>query len=1177
MRGLILALGMFAGTAGSAIGGTATFDFSTDPTFDPSIFIASNNDVPWQPSGGQPGGFLALTYPIDSQTTTVLFNDIDDGIPVKAFRFEADLRIGNSEGERAADGFSISFARSNDPIFSNPRNNALFAGGFPEAGTTTGISVSFDTWQGNALPDGPDVEGIIVRVNNVTVHREPLTTRHGACGDVNSLQTGPRDTAFWSPQNPNRDVRSAEAWDTLCWQPVVIELDENGRLTVSWKGRVVLPGFQTSFVPGAGRLVLASRTGAENEHTHIDNIRITTVQSQQPLVGEPAGSSCGFTIPILDAGTNTVQISTVRVRFNDVTLPASTRREGTSTIISVDTPSILTAGSTNSVEVSFTSSTGTPVSVTREFIAPASVTFPISAQAISFDPASSGFTVRPHRLTTPRGPGMGNTIEATETQLAGRFTDALNVPNPNIANLAGATGGVFLVPLINFEQFGDDIDFGNPTNSPDNFNSAAPTNAPRPNAVFPGITRSDANNFALEILTFLELPAGCHTLGVNSDDGFRVTLGHSQYGTVLGEFDADDGRAAADTTFRIVVTNAGVYPIRLAYSEGKDDASLEFFRVLPSGEKILINDRSNTNAIRSFSVGTTPGFLNDFGVTRASFGVNPGSRIIASFNDRDTALDDGSIRFTLDGALVSPSVTNAGPVTTVTYEPAGGFALGTAHTARLVYTIGAVTSTNTLRFRVRVGGLFVEAENFDFSDGETIAAVNTMPYTGGEYAGLGALHNLDYHRTDTSASGGANYRVGEVPEVPMYSRTNAGTLDLLRGDFLVATNFSVAGTSNAPAPGNWYDYTRTFTNGNYFVFAAQSFGEARDTNLPNRQRLRFVLVQTNGVERTIGSYSEPSTAGENILNQVMVGPVPAVITLGGQQTIRVYQEEGDFDWFVLVPTTNAVPEQQFIIEAEDFNYDGGLTLAAASIMPLTNAPYANLGAVSGIDFNVLGLALPTHGRLYRSNEVPNVPIEANDTRSRGDRGLYVRSPNYKIGPVDSGEWFNYTRTVPTNRYNVYAALSQGGLAITNRTAGSLQLVTTNATATNQVVTDLGTFEAEGPTGGWGANRLVPLAINGELATLALGGLQTLRYTAASGDIDYLVLVPTSAEVTTNRPRITGITRAASQIAITWTGGGTLESSPVVGPAAVWTPVAGAGAGTATVPMSAQNQFFRVRR
>lgn len=266
---------LLSGTAAQAA--SATFDFTADPTAAGSGFIiGGNNDAPWVASGGNTGGFLALTYPIGSQYTGVVFPDIDNGKVVTAFKFECDLRVGNSTGDRAADGFSISFARGNDPVLAGlPEsigNQGNFAGGIAEGGTTTGIAIDFDTWSGNVLPDGGDIEGIIVRVDNKTILRQALPTRHGACDDTTSLQTGPRDIAYW----PDGDPKAPESWKTLCWQPFSVELDNTGKLTVKLKGRTLLDKAQTAYFPSVGRLVLAGRTGGANEHTHIDNIKLTT-------------------------------------------------------------------------------------------------------------------------------------------------------------------------------------------------------------------------------------------------------------------------------------------------------------------------------------------------------------------------------------------------------------------------------------------------------------------------------------------------------------------------------------------------------------------------------------------------------------------------------------------------------------------------------------------------------------------------------------------------------------------------------------------------------------------------------------------------------------------------------------------------------------------------------------
>jgi hypothetical protein len=265
-----------------------TYDFTTDPSSVLNIVGNGVNTAPWVGTGGNPGGFLALTYPVNSLYTAVVFPNADPGKVVTGFTFTCDLRVGNGSNNagRPADGFSISFARDGDPVLVAPEDQAGFAvAGGPENGTKTGIAVSFDTWSGNTLPDGADVEGIIVRVDNVTVNRTPLATRNGACADITSLQTGPHDAEYWAGGG---DAFAEGAWDTLCWQPVSVQVTSDAKLTVKWKGNTILDAFQTTYFPSAGQIVLASRTGGANENTHFDNLRlITEAQTVSAVPGAP--------------------------------------------------------------------------------------------------------------------------------------------------------------------------------------------------------------------------------------------------------------------------------------------------------------------------------------------------------------------------------------------------------------------------------------------------------------------------------------------------------------------------------------------------------------------------------------------------------------------------------------------------------------------------------------------------------------------------------------------------------------------------------------------------------------------------------------------------------------------------------------------------------------------------
>jgi hypothetical protein len=257
-----------------------------------------------------------------------------------------------------------------------------------------------------------------------------------------------------------------------------------------------------------------------------------------------------------------------------------------------------------------------------------------------------------------------------------------------------------------------------------------------------------------------------------------------------------------------------------------------------------------------------------------------------------------------------------------------------------------------------------------------------------------------------------------------------------------------------------------------------------------------------------------------------------------------------------------------LIEAEDFNHGGGQTKAEASTMPLVSDLYLNLSAVPEVDYHVINDEQDPGAQAYRTEESPNVPIAV--ANGALNRGAYDLTANYRIGWVDAGEWWNYTRNFPNGTYNVYAGLSHGG---GGPTAGSLQLVTSSASEENQQVQQLGSFDIAGGTGGWGVNRLVPLRDSaGDLATVALGGQQTIRYTVAGGDFDFLMLVPSSGGPV-DGPRL-AVSRSGDNITITWSGG-VLESSETVNGG--YQAVAGATGGTYTTTAAGPRRFFRARQ
>src|SRR4029079_3536551 len=103
------------------------------------------------------------------------------------------------------------------------------------------------------------------------------------------------------------------------------------------------------------------------------------------------------------------------------------------------------------------------------------------------------------------------------------------------------------------------------------------------------------------------LPAGTITMGVNSDDGFRMTVGGAtpvdRFAPIAGEYNG--GRGANDTIFSFTVPPAGLYAARCTWEQGGGGANLEMFTVDLNGNRVLVNDTAN-GGVRAYRAVSTP-------------------------------------------------------------------------------------------------------------------------------------------------------------------------------------------------------------------------------------------------------------------------------------------------------------------------------------------------------------------------------------------------------------------------------------------------------------------------------------------------------------------------------------------------------------------------------------------
>ena len=309
------------------------------------------------------------------------------------------------------------------------------------------------------------------------------------------------------------------------------------------------------------------------------------------------------------------------------------------------------------------------------------------------DTSERGFLVRTHILDNRRHVvgDRGARTPPAENQLAGRIA-------PNIANPTPFTRDGYFVETkyINYNQTAlvrDD------STSSEGMFGAAETFIKLENPI-PGIEGATvdfnkengytnppeltgSDHMAAEILTYLDLPQGIVRLGVNSDDGFRLTVSPlgapaDKFGVLVSEFDGGRGSSATQgTEARLVVQQAGMYAFRLMWYEGQGGNNAEWYGVAEDGTPILINDPDEPSAIKAYTsrTGTAPAHVSI--LTPFPFGSTldfayPDDSIYLEITHGTTPVDLESIELQVNGQTMAPATSQSGNKTTVELAPPGG-------------------------------------------------------------------------------------------------------------------------------------------------------------------------------------------------------------------------------------------------------------------------------------------------------------------------------------------------------------------------------------------------------------------------------------------------------------------------------------------------------------------------
>jgi hypothetical protein len=264
-----------------------------------------------------------------------------------------------------------------------------------------------------------------------------------------------------------------------------------------------------------------------------------------------------------------IKADTIKLQLNGETLTPTITADANGAVVTYALAKLPAPGALNTARISFLDNLNVEVSSEWSF----------KIDYIALDPANrasgtgaqSGFRIRV--VQAPAGSNLPNTIERAEQQLA---------PNSPFTATVDVTE---TTALINYDKKGIDSGF-------------FPGDQPVPGINF---DENGWDDFAVEILTYLDLSAGPHEIGVNMDDGYKLTSGATLGdlgGTLLG---LHTGGATHEERIQFVAPAAGLYPFRLVWYERGGDGYAEWFSIDPgSGDRILINDPDASNSIKAY-------------------------------------------------------------------------------------------------------------------------------------------------------------------------------------------------------------------------------------------------------------------------------------------------------------------------------------------------------------------------------------------------------------------------------------------------------------------------------------------------------------------------------------------------------------------------------------------------
>jgi TolB-like protein/predicted small secreted protein len=345
----------------------------------------------------------------------------------------------------------------------------------------------------------------------------------------------------------------------------------------------------------------------------------------------------------------------------------------------------------------------------------------------------------------------------------------------------------------------------------------------------------------------------------------------------------------------------------------------------------------------------------------------PASSSVSFKVSDDQALTDESVSITLNGT---------------TYTAANGLTVSGTGTSRNVslssleadvnyeatlQTIDSdgLTTTRTIYFDTFLTShRVIEAEDYNFEDGQFIN--DPIPsiegvYSPESYSLQYGSEEIDFHDTRASASAADNpYRE------PDGARTQRSR-DFIRAKF-AAEGGAAAGVYDFDvgdiASGEWMNYTRNFTAGNYQVYLRESLANMR---LGGESRLERVTSGANTTTQTtqvLGSFLGEQTGFQYRNFPLTDGTgTPVILNLSGSTTLRLHQVTADpadgarlLNYLVFIPVPDPGIQRATVISVVPNNGS-----AIRSVRPVIQATLLNRDTsvqVNTVQLDINGSVVP---------------------------------------------------------------------------------------------------------------------------------------------------------------------------------------------------------------------------